>query len=206
MQFGCGVVTPDGWLNYDISPTRTLSKIPLMSKLLKLPKWPPGAKYGDIVKGIPLPEKSCTKIYSDQVLEHLALDDFRLALRNVKRLLRNDGVFRSFVPDFEYALKVYNEAKKNGESDAASQFVIAIGMGTQQRRRGISAIRNVFGNSSHLWAWDEANIRAELENAGFCNFKRVMYRDSGDPAFDAIENYSEYRNSTKSLGFEVRVA
>ena len=31
------------------------------------------------------------------------------------------------------------------------------------------------------------------------------YLASGDPEFDKIENYSEYRHSIKSLGVEVRV-
>lgn len=204
VQFGCGVVTPDQWLNYDASPTRTLSRIPLMSRLLKLPKWPPGARYGDIIKGLPVPLKSCRRVYSDQVLEHLALEDFRKALRNIRALLLPDGVFRAFVPDLEYAMRVYQEARSKGEADAASQFVIATGMGHHTRRRGFSAIRNILGNSAHLWAWDEANMRSELEQAGFRDFKRMKYLDSGDPLFDCIENYSEYRYSTKSLGFEVR--
>jgi len=175
--------------------------------LLGLPAWPPGAQHGDIVKGLPVPPKSCRRIYSDQVLEHLSLEDFRKALRNVRTMLMpKTGVFRSFVPSLEYALKVYYDAQAKGEADAASQFVIAIGMGQQRRRRGIGALRNILGNSAHLWAWDEANMRKELEEAGFIDFKVVQYLTSGDPEFDRIENYSEYRHSIKSLGFEVRVA
>lgn len=205
VQFGCGFVTPDDWLNYDVSPSRTLARIPFVKKLLSLPAWPKAAKYGDIVKGLGVPPKSCRRIYSDQVLEHLSLEDFRKALRNVKALLMPKvGVFRSFVPSLEYALKVYYDAQEKGESDAASQFVIAIGMGHQRRRRGIDALRNIFGNSAHLWAWDEAGLRKELEDAGFVDFKVAHYLNSGDAEFDRIENYSEYRHSIKSLGFEVR--
>ncbi len=203
VQFGCGIVTPEEWLNFDVSPARTLSRIPFMGRLLKIRKWP-GARHGDIINGLPVPPHSCRRIYSDQVLEHLALDAFRQALRNIHGLLSPDGVFRSFVPDLGYAMRVYQEAQAKGESDAASQFVIATGLGARTRRRGISALRSIFGNSAHFWAWDEANIRAELEQAGFCDFKRVKYRDSGDPLFDLIENYSEYRFCEKSLGFQVR--
>lgn len=207
VQFGCGFVTPEGWQNYDVSPSRTLARIPFAQKLLRLPAWPTGARYGDVVKGLPVPPKSCRRIYSDQVLEHLALEDFRKALRNIRvMLMPKTGVFRSFVPSLEYALKVYYDAQAKGEADAASQFVIAIGMGHQRRRRGIDALRNILGNSAHLWAWDEANMRKELEDAGFVDFKVVQYLTSGDPEFDRIETYSEYRHSIKSLGFEVRVA
>ena len=128
VQFGCGSCTPEEWLNFDVSPARTLSRIPFMSRLLKLRKWP-GARHGDITKGLPVPPKSCRRIYSDQVLEHLAIDDFRMALRNIHGLLRPDGILRSFVPDLEYAMNVYREAKARGEADAASQFVLATGMG-----------------------------------------------------------------------------
>jgi len=207
VQFGCGFVTPEGWLNFDVSPTRFLSRIPFAKKLLQLPSWPPGARFGDVVKGLPIPPKSCRRIYSDQVLEHLSLEDFRTALRNLRGVLMpKTGVFRGFVPSLEYAMKVYQDAQVRGEADAASQFVIATGMGHQRRRRGIAALRNIFGNSAHLWAWDEAGMRKELEEAGFVDFKVVQYLTSGDPEFDRIENYSEYRHSIKSLGFEVRVA
>jgi len=206
VQFGCGFVTPDSWQNYDVSPTRTLAKIPFLQKLLGLPAWPAGARFGDVVKGLPVPAKSCRRIYSDQVLEHLSLEDFRTALRNLRGLLMPKmGVFRAFVPSLEYAMKVYQDAQLRGEADAASQFVIATGMGHQRRRRGLAALRNIFGNSAHLWAWDEAAMRKEFEEAGFVDFKVVNYLASGDPEFDKIENYSEYRHSIKSLGVEVRV-
>ena len=40
------------------------------------------SEYGDIINGLPLPEKSCKAIYCSHFLEHLSLQDFRTALKN----------------------------------------------------------------------------------------------------------------------------
>ena len=76
-------------------------------------------------------------------------------------------------------------------------------MGLERRRKGLESLKDIFGNSRHQWAWDEAAIRSELEAAGFCGFRRALYRDSGDPVFNAIESLSEYRDHPRVLGFEV---
>ncbi len=85
IQFGCGYSAPEGWINFDISPTLRLQKIPLLGDFLRnrmIYVFPRNARYGDIVKGLPLKPGTCQGIYCSHVLEHLALEDFRLALRN----------------------------------------------------------------------------------------------------------------------------
>ena len=205
VQFGCGLCTPEGWTHFDVSPTMLLSRIPFMSHLLRLPSWSKKVRYGDISNGLPVPLASCDRVYSDQVLEHLTPEDLRKALPNVLSILKHGGVFRSFLPDLEFSLEIYQEARRQGRaSHAASEFVTSIGMGLERRRKGFNSLKDIFGNSRHQWAWDEAAIRSELETAGFCGFRRALYRDSGDPVFDAIESLSEYRDHPRVLGFEVR--
>jgi hypothetical protein len=40
----------------------------------------PNVRIGDIVKGLPVPNQSCRGVYPGHVLEHLALDQFHVAL------------------------------------------------------------------------------------------------------------------------------
>ena len=205
VQFGCGLCTPDGWSHFDVSPSMLLSRIPFMSRLLKLPAWSKTVRYGDISRGLPIPPASCDRVYSDQVIEHLTPEDVRKALPNILSMLKPGGVFRSFLPDLEFSFEIYLEAKKQGRaSTAASEFVASIDMGLERRGGGLASLRSLFGNSRHQWAWDEASIRSELEAAGFAGFRRALYRDSGDAVFDAIESHSEYRDHPRVLGFEVR--
>lgn len=205
VQFGCGLVCPDGWRNFDISPTMLLSRIPFAGKLLRLPAWSRKARYGDVVQGLPVPDSSCIRVYSDQVLEHLALADCRAALRNVHRILKPGGTFRFFVPDIAYWISIYLADVKNGDPQAMHEFIIGTGMGLKFRRHGVlGRIRDALGNSQHQWGWDEASMRRELQDAGFQAIRRIHYRDSGDPVFTAIEEYSELRDSQKALGMEAR--
>ena len=205
VQFGCGLVCPDGWQNFDVSPTMLASRIPLLNKLLRLPPWNPKVRYGNIVQGLPLPDGSAARVYSDQVLEHLTQQECRAALQNVLRLLKPGGVFRFFVPDLAYFVRNYVEASQRGDAAAAHDLVIAAGLGLKSRRQGrLGRVLDAFGNSHHLWGWDEAAMRKELDDAGFKAIRRIHYRDSEDPMFKAIEEYSELRDSQKSLGMEAR--
>ena len=71
------------------------------SRTQQFPNWPQNVEFGDIVRGLPIEEGSCRAIYCSHVLEHLALDDFRVALHNTYRYLAPEGVFRFVVPDLK---------------------------------------------------------------------------------------------------------
>ena len=104
VQYGCGLSAPKEWQNFDASPTLRLQRLPIFGALLKKQLnvvFPKEVRYGDIVKGLPLKENSCSGIYCSHVLEHLALKDFRTALINTYKILKPGGVFRCLVPDLE---------------------------------------------------------------------------------------------------------
>lgn len=203
VQFGCGTVCPTGWLNFDVSPTMLLSRLPLAQRILKLPAWNKSVRYGDVVRGLPVKDNSATRVYSDQVLEHLPLHHCRIALRNVHRILKPGGVFRFFVPDLEYFVRIYETARANADANAAHDLLISTGLGLQHRRLGtIGRMLDALRNSNHLWGWDEASMGKELADAGFVRVRRIRYGDTEDREFYAIEQFSEFKNCDKSLGME----
>lgn len=109
LQFGCGLDAPKDWVNYDVSPTLLLRKIPLffgtfLSSKRIIPDWPHNIRYGNIINGLPEPDSSCDAIYCSHVLEHLSLEDFRVSLIETHRLLVNNGIFRFVLPDLEKLL------------------------------------------------------------------------------------------------------
>src|SRR4051812_42655838 len=84
VHYGCGLCAPKEWLNFDTSPMLRLQRLPLVGRLVPagaFGRFPANAKIGDIRDGLPVPQRSCAGVYCAHVLEHLALDDFRLALR-----------------------------------------------------------------------------------------------------------------------------
>ena len=109
VQYGCGWSAPTGWRNFDASPTLRFERLPLIGQLYtkNASRFPENVEYGDIVKGLPLSPDSCNGVYCSHILEHLSLDDFRIALHNTKRILRPSGIFRLVLSDLEYSIKQY---------------------------------------------------------------------------------------------------
>jgi hypothetical protein len=195
VQFGCGLCAPDGWRNFDASPTVRFERIPVVGKLYQLnaSRFPANVEYGDVVRGLPVPAGGARAIFASHVLEHLPLEDFRKALRNTLQMLEPGGVFRLIVPDLEQLATRYLSSSSSG---AASEFVRAIGMGMERRPRGLfGRLRTVFGNSLHLWMWDFKSLADELAQAGFTNIRRGKLGDSRERCFDAVEEPGRFVDS-----------
>lgn len=187
---------PAEWINYDVSPTLRLQKLPLIGNFLKKQAstvFPDNVKYGDIVKGLPLPDNSCDGVYCSHTLEHLSFEDFGTALRNTHRILKPGGIFRCVVPDLEIAAREYIEAIDKGEKEASIAFLNSVLLGQQRRPRGTQQlVRSIFGNAHHLWMWDIHSLAAALEKAGFKNVRVCKFEDSADPMFSLVESEGRF--------------
>lgn len=199
LQFGSGFCAPEEWLNFDASPTLLIEKIPVIGSRIKINKirFPRNVRYGDIVKGLPLPENSCKAIYCSHVIEHLAMNEIGKALCNIYRLLKPDGIFRMVLPDLEYFIRAYIDFPS---PLAADKFMRESGLGLEVRSRSIGTFfHQWFGHSQHLWMWDFNSLGNELYNHGFKNIRRAAFRDSPDPMFTLVEEPSRWQNC---LGIE----
>lgn len=187
VQYGCGFSAPDGWLNFDASPTLRFERSPLGFLYTRNSRrFPTAVRYGDIVRGLPIPDSSCRGLYCSHVLEHLALDDCDAALANSLRYLKPGGIFRLVVPDFAAHVRAYCE---DGSENGAIGFLDSTALGRRQRPRGIHGLVQAWmGNSAHLWMWDESSLAARLRQHGFVNIRRAAYGDSDDPRFAGVEN------------------
>jgi len=189
VHYGCGLCAPKEWLNFDASPMLKLQRLPLIGSLMpasKFGRWPANAKVGDIRDGLPVAEKSAAGVYCAHVLEHLALDDFRLALRNTYRILRPGGIFRLVMPDLRAMMRKYLDAGDTPQ--AAMNFMQHSGLGRDSRARGlIGNIRGWIGNARHRWLWDYAALEPELKKAGFVDVRRASYGDYADAYFATVE-------------------
>lgn len=157
VQFGCGLSCPDGWVNYDSSPRLRLQRLPVLGRLMPagpFGRFPDAVRYGDIVKGLPVADGSVRLLYCSHVLEHLALQDLRQALRNCARVLAPQGVFRLVLPDLEVLINGYMDSR---DATSAERFIRSTLMGAEARDRGIRGFVDGFlGNARHLWLWDYA--------------------------------------------------
>jgi predicted SAM-dependent methyltransferase len=205
VQYGCGFSVGEGWLNFDASPTLRAEKIPLFGTKIagalsgNCESFPTSVRYGDICKGPLVPVGTADGVYASHILEHLSLSDFRKAIRNTYDMLRQGGVFRLIVPDlFERARRYVAIAQDNPQ--AAGDFLRATMLGKEHRTRSLVAIlRDLIGNSDHLWMWDEASITEELSSMGFNRIRRCSLGDSGIPVFDAVEEHSRFYDTNLNI-------
>lgn len=187
VQYGCGLCAPAGWTNFDASPTLRLQSIPALGGLLTRggPRFPRTVRYGDVVAGLPIDPGSCRAVYCSHVLEHLALEDCRRALRNTFAILAPGGTFRFVLPDMEQLVRAY---VADDDPEACHRLLRDARLGAETRPRGLRAfLRQWLGHSQHLWMWDFASMRHELEQAGFDAVRRARFGDAADPRFAEVE-------------------
>jgi SAM-dependent methyltransferase len=200
VQFGCGLSCPDGWVNYDSSPRLRLQRLPVLGRLMPagpFGRFPDAVRYGDIVKGLPVRDGSVRLLYCSHVLEHLALQDLRQALRNCARVLAAQAVFRLVLPDLEVLINGYMDSR---DAKRAERFIRSTLMGAEARDRGFRGFVDGFlGNARHLWLWDFSGLAHELQAAGFRDIRRACIGDSGIPEFIAVESTERW---VEALGIQ----
>lgn len=194
VQYGCGFCAPSSWRNFDASPTLRLQRLPLIGRRFSSdqhPKFPANIEYGDIVEGLPVAAESCKAIYCSHVLEHLALDDLRVALNNTYSYLERDGIFRFVLPDLEKLARTYLDSD---DVNASLWFMRQSYLGKESRPKGVKGLlRTWLGNSNHLWMWDFKAISVELEQAGFRKIRRAGFGDSQEPLFRDVEEPGRWK-------------
>ena len=209
VQYGCGRCAPDAWLNFDASLRLRLERIRGLRMLLRATVgilFPPTARPGDIVRGLPVPDGAADGVYCSHVLEHLPRDDVPIALRNTFRMLRPGGVFRLVVPDLQWRARRYLDAATRADPTAADRFLESSALGARSRPRTPAAvIRNLLGKSAHLWMYDFAALERLLAEAGFGGIRRCTIGDSGDPIFALVEESDRFGEAEETeLALEAR--
>jgi len=202
VNFGCGLMAPQSWVNYDASPVLRVQRFPVFGSLAKSlvkPRFPDAARFGDIARGLPEATESVDFVYCSHILEHLSLTDYRRALKEVFRILKRGGVFRGVLPDLDADVRSY---LADPSADACSTFMRSSHLGLVRRPRdAIGRLRGLLGNSQHLWMWDYKGMEFELEASGFLEIRRAVFNDSAYPEFEDIEEFGRWDGC---LGFECR--
>ena len=133
------------------------------------------------------------------MFSNIALEEFRAALRETHRILKDGGPFRFVLPDLESIIKGYTNAESE---DRAIKFMTNTLLGSKRRNRSLSGfLRDWWGGSKHLWMWDYESIKKELMNAGFSEIRRAQFGDSDAGDFKDVEDEGRW---TGCLGVECK--
>ena len=112
------------------------------------------------------------------------------------RLLAKGGRFRCVVPDLRALAVRYVQQVDAGDANASEVFMLDSCLGRKRRNRGIAGLaEEIFGNSRHLWMWDEQSLTKAALDAGFQNVRLAEHHDSADTAFADVEEASRFENA-----------
>jgi predicted SAM-dependent methyltransferase len=184
IHIGCEFKIGKNWKNYDISLVAQIEKIPLFRKFIKINRlhYPKEVIYGDISKKPLCKNNQADNIYCSHALEHMSKEDMQKALKNIYFMLKPNGCFRLIVPDLKTRAQKYLE---NNDCDA---FIESIGFGKKRSDKSfIDFLRKLFGNSGHLWMYDNNSMQKYLFEAGFKNIRKSKIGDSGIKVFTEVE-------------------
>lgn len=203
IHYGCAFDAPEEWRNFDASATLKWERLPILGRLYtkNAQRFPANVEAGDVVKGLPLKDGSCSGAFASHVLEHLPLDDFHRAIEETRRILQAGGIFRLVVPNLEWYAREYVARVDAGDAKANDFFMRSTYLGEEERPRTLRRfIFEFLRTSRHFWMWDEISMRAALEEHGFREIRRCYFGDCSDPMFKLVER--EGRFDERSFGME----
>lgn len=135
LNLGGGIVLFDQWLTGDVVARSDV--------------------YMDITRPLPLPDNSVDVVFSEEVIEHVSLENGQAMLRECARVLKPNGTLRLTTPSLDYF---------------AARAV--------QSKEMVHEINAIFYGHEHRHIFSRAELRDCLEQAGFCDIRESCYRDS----------------------------
>ena len=162
---GSGSAPIAGWTNVDISP--------------------PADVLLDLRFGLPLPDASVARIYSEHLIEHLDLEAGLVLLRECRRVLAEDGVLRFATPDLAALVDEYRGGWEDQDWVNWPEYRwIDSGV------RMLNASMRLWGHQ-YLYDYDELAMR--LRAAGFTRVVRCSIGDSEHEDLQGLETRLDSR-------------
>lgn len=189
VNLGCGVSGSESWHNFDNSPTIWLSRIPILCRWKRIPRWPSDVRRMDVIKGLPFKPGTVDCIYSSHMVEHLAFGDAVKVLSHCHEALRVGGILRIAVPDLRTIVDDYLA------DGSAPTFI--------DRLHLRSSASEAFHKGAHHQTMYDARYLASLfREAGFPNperkeFGQSQISDIGDVELESRKHESLYMEATK---------
>mgnify|MGYP000966798747 CR=1 FL=1 len=188
LNVGSCLAVAKGWINIDCSLNAFFSKYPvfILKQLYKMSGFKENFSqedycriliennfiYHNLEYGLPFLSNSANYIYSSHLLEHLFLEDAQELLKEMYRVLKDDGIVRICVPDLDYAIQLFQKDKQ----EALNYFFTS---------------SNVGYHSRHKYMYDFKLLKQVLEKAGFNDIKKYCYKEGNVPDIGILDNRPE---------------
>jgi len=160
LNIGCGRKVKREWINIDLSPHADITL--------------------DLREPLPLPENSCSFIYSEHFLEHLDYPlHAEIFLKECYRVLEPGGVISIGVPDTEWPIAEYAGTRSDNYFKIAKERWHAKWCQTQMEQINYHFRQD----GDHRFAYDFATLAQALSGAKFQDVKRRDF----DPDLDSAD-------------------
>jgi predicted SAM-dependent methyltransferase len=197
VNLGCGPVQPPGWVNVDGSHrARLAGHLPALDrfltrlKVLSPTEFGPQVTVHNLFRPLPFASDSVACVYAGEVWEHFEYPDAARLTAECLRVLAPGGVLRVCVPDgptfWRRYLELYEAQMARPKADRTAQPLhdhVAMFF------REICTRKRLFGSMGHThkWQFDEVQLVALFEAAGFRDVARMPYHRSRIPDVAAVE-------------------
>ena len=207
LHLGCGLHTPEGWINIDGSWNAWLAKYPILRKVLKalhiLPEslinipWKPSILIHDVRKPLPFKDNSICAIYASHLLEHLYLEEGKRLLRECFRIIQPCGVLRIVVPDLRAIVLEYMDEKPFDHSsddmevvNRADRLNRSLLLRSPESPSG-NMIYRIYSTlkdfHSHKWMYDADSLIMYFKWAGFMDVQEMKFNESRIEGIEKVE-------------------
>jgi predicted SAM-dependent methyltransferase len=161
-----------GWVNCDLRPNS--------EKVLRI----------DLLREFPFLDGSVKFCYAEHVLEHFSIDELRIMLKHIFRVMQEGGIFRIAQPDLQKMIQdtllSNNYAKQKNLYSATKERDLPTGI------HYLNFIWNAWG---HKFNHSYESLKYELERAGFRKVAKCLYHQSEYPELCSVENRSRKDDS-----------
>lgn len=185
LHLGAGPVRLPGWLNSDLVS---------------------GEVYLDVGRRLPFGDGTFAYAFGEHVIEHLAEQRGETALSELRRVLRPGGVLRLTTPDLRKIIAIYEDRNPVIGRDAYARFLDE--QTGKRHERACQILNDYLRLWGHRYVYDEEDLRARLERAGFERVERVEPGESSHSALRALERHggAEWVNRAEAMSLEATVA
>lgn len=200
LNLGCGLQTPDGWINIDSSMGARLAKRPILKKCLQtfiprswgiLPNanWPDNVKWMNITNQFEFDANSVDVVYSSHTIEHLTYNEASFVFKESHRVLKPGGIIRIIVPDFGQLVDSYLANKQKKPHLAAKLFLEHTYYFEIPVPSSFSGLIKYYfkRKNNHHFLYDEEGLRYQMMQAGFTDVRLMKLAESRIPGIEKID-------------------
>lgn len=181
LHFGAGPVRLDGWLNTDLIA---------------------GDIHLDLERPLPLPDTSFQHAFGEHVIEHLSEQAGISLLAELRRVLRPGGRVRLTTPDLRKLIALYED--RNPVISLADYRRFFDDLTAKRHERPCQVLNDYLRLWGHRYVYDEEDLAAKLEQAGFRDVRCVEPGESEVPALRGLERHggAEWVNRAEAMCLE----